>query len=67
VFTQYHYLHGLQWQEGRLARFPGSRLLYQYFRTVERTIVWRNLPPAYVFACRGALRPQVSRRLLPAS
>jgi len=58
VFTQYHYLHGLQWQEGRLARFPGSRLLRQYFRSVERTIVWRNFPPAYVFSCRGALRPQ---------
>ena len=55
VFTQYLYLHGLQWQQGRLARLPGARLLHQHFRSVERTIVWRNFPPAYVYACRGAL------------
>ena len=61
VFTQFLYLHGLQWQHGRLARLPGARLLHRHFHSVERTIVWRNLPPAYVYACRGALRmpPQV--------
>jgi phospholipid N-methyltransferase len=58
VFTQYHYLHGMQWQEGRLGRFPGAKLLLQHFRSVERTIVWRNLPPAYVFVCR---KPQPAR------
>ena len=60
VFTQYHYLHGLQWQDGRLGRFPGARLLREHFRSVQRTIVWRNLPPAYVFVCRGPLRSQLT-------
>jgi phospholipid N-methyltransferase len=60
VFTQYHYLHGLQWQNGRLGRFPGARLLHLHFRHVQRTIVWRNLPPAYVFVCRGPLAAQTS-------
>jgi hypothetical protein len=29
-------------------------LLVRYFRSVQRTITWRNLPPAFVFTCRGA-------------
>jgi len=57
VFTQYLYLHGLEWRQGRPALFPGRRVLGQHFRNVQRTIVWRNLPPAYVYACRGALKP----------
>ncbi|HEY7679361.1 MAG TPA: hypothetical protein VIC04_02510, partial [Terriglobia bacterium] len=61
VFTQYHYLHGMQWQDGRLGRFHGTRLLQQHFGSVERTIVWRNLPPAYVFVCRGPLRTPASQ------
>ena len=60
VFTQYLYLHGLQWQQGRPALFPGARVLHQHFRSVERTIVWRNFPPAYIYACRGALRTPLS-------
>jgi phospholipid N-methyltransferase len=56
VFTQYQYLHGLlaYWQlsEGRIRRFTAARLLRQYFSTAARELVWRNLPPALVFACR---------------
>jgi len=58
VFTQYHYLHGLQFQNGQLGRFDITRLLHRHFGSVERTIVWRNLPPAYVFVCRAPLRPE---------
>jgi phospholipid N-methyltransferase len=58
VFTQYHYVHGMQFQNGQLGRFDMPRLLHRHFRTVERTIVWRNLPPAYVFVCRDPLRTQ---------
>ncbi len=60
VFTQYLYLHGLMWQQGRPALFPGTRVLQQHFRSVERTVVWRNCPPAYIYSCRGALLPQMS-------
>lgn len=56
VFTQYQYLHGLlaYWQlnEGRIRRFTAARLLRRYFPTVTGEVVWRNLPPALVFACR---------------
>lgn len=52
VFTQYQYIHGMQFNDGRLRRFSVEPLLRQYFRSVESRIVWRNLPPAFVYACR---------------
>ena len=53
VFTQYQYIHGLQLVEGRLGRLDLRPLLSRYFSSVESRIVWRNLPPAFVFACHG--------------
>jgi phospholipid N-methyltransferase len=53
VLTQYHYFHGLQIRNGQLARFDLPRLLNGHFHSVKRRIVWRNLPPAFVFVCRG--------------
>ena len=61
VFTQYHYLHGLQFQGGRLGRFDIAGLLRRHFRSVQRSIVWRNLPPAYVFVCREPLRSKANQ------
>ena len=54
TFTQYQYLHSLQLRGRQLAKFDLSGLLEQYFRSVRRKIIWRNLPPAFVFTCRGA-------------
>lgn len=54
VFTQYLYLHGLKWEFGRPSRFPGARVLEQYFSNVTRSIVWRNVPPAFVYTCRAS-------------
>jgi phospholipid N-methyltransferase len=56
VFTQYLYLHGIQWQGGKPGLFAGDRMLRQHFRDVDQTIVWPNIPPAFVYACRGSLR-----------
>jgi len=53
VFTQYQYIHGMQFVNGRLRRLDLRPLLERYFRTVECRIVWRNLPPAFVFTCRA--------------
>jgi len=53
VFTQYQYIHGLQFVEGRLQRLNLRPLLRQYFGSVQSRIVWRNLPPAFVFACHA--------------
>jgi phosphatidylethanolamine/phosphatidyl-N-methylethanolamine N-methyltransferase len=63
VFTQYQYFHGLQMDDGRLKRFDLERLLQHYFRSVQRKVVLRNLPPAFVFVCRGPLSPE-SRSLM---
>ena len=52
VFTQYQYFHGMEIKDGKLHRFSVGSLLRQYFDSVERRMVWLNLPPAFVFACR---------------
>ena len=62
VLTQYHYVHGLQFQQGRLGRFDIAGLLRRHFRSVKRSIVWRNLPPAYVFVCREPIRSVTPHR-----
>ena len=54
VFTQYQYVHRLQVKNSRIRKFCLGRLLRSYFSSVQRTTIWRNLPPAFVFACRGA-------------
>jgi phosphatidylethanolamine/phosphatidyl-N-methylethanolamine N-methyltransferase len=56
VFTQYLYLQGIQWKGGKPGIFAGGRVLREHFRDVDQTIVWRNLPPSFVYACRGAAR-----------
>jgi phosphatidylethanolamine/phosphatidyl-N-methylethanolamine N-methyltransferase len=53
VFTQYQYIHGLQFVGGRLCRLNLRRLLNRYFGSVQSRIVWRNLPPAFVFTCHA--------------
>jgi phosphatidylethanolamine/phosphatidyl-N-methylethanolamine N-methyltransferase len=53
VFTQYQYIHGMQFVEGRLCRLNLRLLLNRYFGSVQSRIVWRNLPPAFVFACHA--------------
>ena len=55
VFTQYQYVHRLQVKNRRIRRFRLAPLLQAYFSTVQRRTVWRNLPPAFVFACRGPI------------
>jgi phosphatidylethanolamine/phosphatidyl-N-methylethanolamine N-methyltransferase len=57
VFTQFQYIHGLQCANGRLRRFNLRPLLSRYFASVQSKLIWRNLPPAFVFSCRGAASP----------
>jgi phosphatidylethanolamine/phosphatidyl-N-methylethanolamine N-methyltransferase len=65
TFTQFQYLHGLQFRDRQLSKFDMAALLQLYFRSVQRRIIWRNLPPAFVFSCRGALAPRTSERKSP--
>jgi phospholipid N-methyltransferase len=51
VLTQYQYIHSLQFANGRLRRLSLRPLLNRYFSSVESKIVWRNMPPAYVYTC----------------
>lgn len=52
VLTQYQYIHSMQFANGRLRRLSLRPLLKHYFSSVESKIVWRNVPPAYVYTCR---------------
>jgi len=52
VFTQYQYIHGMQFANGRLRRLSLRPTLSRYFDSVETKVIWRNLPPACVFACQ---------------
>ena len=63
VFTQYQYFHRLQMKNGHVRRFDLVRLLHRYFGSVKRRIIWRNLPPAFVFACRGPFSAETRRSL----
>jgi phosphatidylethanolamine/phosphatidyl-N-methylethanolamine N-methyltransferase len=60
TFTQFQYLHCLEMSSGRIRRFDLALLLRQYFGSVRQRIIWRNLPPAFVFACRGPRFPSGS-------
>jgi phospholipid N-methyltransferase len=57
VFTQYQYIHALQCENGRVRRLDLRPLLDQYFASVQSKLIWRNLPPAFVFACRRTAKP----------
>lgn len=58
AFTQYQYIHGMQFVNGRLRRLDLRPLLERYFGAVESRIVWPNLPPAFVFTCRAPMVAQ---------
>ncbi|HEV2288697.1 MAG TPA: methyltransferase domain-containing protein [Candidatus Acidoferrales bacterium] len=58
ILTQYQYIHGLQFANGRLRRLSLRPTLSRYFRSVQSKIVWRNLPPACVFTCKMAVASQ---------
>lgn len=57
VLTQYQYIHSMQFANGRLRRLSLRPLLNRYFSSVESKIVWRNVPPAYVYACHPQVHP----------
>ncbi|HEV2615869.1 MAG TPA: methyltransferase domain-containing protein [Candidatus Acidoferrales bacterium] len=53
VVTQYQYIHGMQFANGRLRRLSLRPTLSRYFDSVESKVIWRNLPPACVFTCQA--------------
>ncbi|MGH9717347.1 MAG: class I SAM-dependent methyltransferase [Candidatus Acidiferrales bacterium] len=57
VFTQFQYVQCLQMKDRQIRRFDLAKLLRQYFGSVRQRIILRNLPPAFVFACRSPRSP----------
>ena len=58
ILTQYQYIHGMQFANGRLRRLSLRPTLSRYFGSVQSKIVWRNLPPACVFTCQMSAETQ---------
>lgn len=52
VFTQFQYVHRMRMDEGRPAFFDAEPLLRRRFDRVRRRVIFRNLPPAFVYECR---------------
>jgi phospholipid N-methyltransferase len=55
TFTQFQYVHSMQIIDGKLTRFKIASLLRQYFKSVDRKLVTVNIPPAFVYECRGPI------------
>lgn len=55
VYTQYQYVHGVRLENGRIYRHSSLPFLREYFDSIQCRTIWRNLPPAQVFTCRGRL------------
>lgn len=52
VYTQYQYVHGVRFENGKIHRHSSLPFLRQYFASIQCRTIWRNLPPAQVFTCR---------------
>jgi len=53
VYTQYQYVHGVRFEKGKIQRHSSLPFLREYFSSIQCRTIWRNLPPARVFTCRG--------------
>lgn len=52
VFTQFQYMHRIRLRDGRVSYFDVEHLLREFFGDIQRSSVWINIPPAFVFNCR---------------
>ena len=51
VFTQFQYVSRVRLLDGRAEYFDASRLISGFFPVVQRRLIVRNIPPAFVYAC----------------
>jgi phosphatidylethanolamine/phosphatidyl-N-methylethanolamine N-methyltransferase len=65
VYSQYQYIYGLRFENGRARRYSSLAFLSQYFDSIQCRTVWRNLPPARVFTCLGKAPQGCSSRVRP--
>ncbi len=52
VMTQFQYVSRVRVLDGRAEYFDASRLISRHFPVVQRRLILRNIPPAFVYACR---------------
>ena len=65
VYTQYQYLYGVRFENGRILRHSSLPFLREYFGSIQCRTIWRNLPPARVFTCRERFRSGQALHLHP--
>ncbi len=53
IITQFQYIMRLRRQHGSVEHFDVGIYLKQYFSSVESSLIWRNIPPAFVLRCCG--------------
>lgn len=53
VLTQFQYVSRVRLLDGKAEYFDASRLISRFFPVVQRRLVVRNIPPAFVYACSG--------------
>ncbi|HET9179481.1 MAG TPA: methyltransferase [Terriglobia bacterium] len=63
VYTQYQYVHGVRWENGKVLRHSSLPFLQEYFGSIQSRTIWRNLPPARVFTCSQRLRDRRALRV----
>ena len=56
VFTQFQYFHRMRLEDGRPSYYDVGRALPEHFGSVQRRMIVRNLPPAFVYECRTVRR-----------
>ncbi len=52
VFTQFQYVHRVHLEDGRPVYCDVRQILRRHFQSVDRRMIVRNLPPAFVYECR---------------
>jgi len=53
VFTQFQYVSRIRIADGTISAFDAKKALGRFFDQIDRRVIVRNLPPAFVYACRG--------------
>ena len=56
VFTQFQYFHRMRLEDGRPSYYDVGRALPEHFGSIQRRMIVRNLPPAFVYECRTPRR-----------
>ncbi len=53
AFTQFQYVSRIRIADGTITAFDAKKALGRFFGQIDRRVIVRNLPPAFVYACRG--------------